>query len=151
MTNGKNKMIVNIDEKLISTIANISAKKGETVSSIVEMYLNKGVSKEIDLTSAERYNFNRIAINGSLDSVLRLFGVLSLEGGLSDKCTVLMALCKEKSLQEKSEIRNGIIEISFYEVLNDIKSFDIALWKKIIINMGKSGRIRNRYFQLYPK
>ena len=151
MTNDKKQIRFNLGADLISTIANIAAKKGSPISDVAETYLTRGVSKEIEITSAERYNFGRIHINGSLDAVLRLFGIKDLEGGLSDKCTVIIALLREKTIQEKSNIRNGIVEVSYFEILNDIKEFDNDLYKKILVKMAKSGRIRDRYLNLYPE
>lgn len=151
MTVDKKQIKLNLNLETIKTLANISAKKGALISDVAETYLNRGISKEIEITSAERYNFSRIHINGSLDAVLRLFGIIHFEGGLSDKCTLIVALCREKTIQEKSQMRNGIIEISFFEILNDIKSFDIDIYKRIIVKMSKSGRIKNRYLNLYPE
>lgn len=151
MTADKKQIKLNLNLETIKTLANISAKKGALISDVAETYLNRGISKEIEITSAERYNFSRIHINGSLDAILRLFGIKDLEGGLSDKCTVIIALLREKTIQEKSQMRNGIVEVSYFEILNEIKGFDIDLYKRIIVKMSKSGRIKNRYLNLYPE
>ena len=146
----KNKVCYSIDEKIVSGISASAAKRGIPVSEVAQTYFSAGLARDYELTAAERFYFQRDNIEKSLDNILRIFGIAQV-GSLSDKFQTLCTLCMQKSRQKNRQIRYGIIEVSLFEVLNNIKELDNDLFKEWVIEMSKHGRLRNRYFNLYKK
>lgn len=144
------KICFSIEEKVVSGISSAAAKRGIPLSEVVGTYLSKGLSKDNELTGAERFYFQRDNVEKSLNNILKIFG-LDMKGSLSDKFQTLMVLCTAKSRQKNRTIRYGIIELSLFEVLIVVKDMDKDLFDDWVVEMGKYGRIRDRYFQLYPK
>ena len=147
----KCKKCYSINEETISTISRISAQMGIPESEIANKYLDRNLSISSELTSAERYHFQRNSINMALDNVLLLFGIHDFSGGLSEKYKVSLYIAHGNSRGKNREYRNGIIELSLFEILEQIRTLDINIWKEITIIMAKFGEIRKRYFYLYPK
>lgn len=146
----KCKICMSIDEKYVVGISSAAAKKGVPISEIGQAYFSFMLSRESQLTAAERFYYQRDNVEQSLDNVLRILGI-SANGGLSDKWSVAMALCLQKSRQKNRQSRYAVIEMSLFEVLNDLKEMDKNLFDEWIVEMGKYGRIKDRYFYLYPK
>jgi len=146
----KQKICLSIDEKIVSGLSSAASKRGVPISEIAQTYFSRMLCREIELTAAERFYFQRDNIERSLDNVLKILGVSS-NGGLSDKWGVSMALCLAKSRQKNRQSRYAVIELSLFEILNNLKEMDINLFEEWIVEMGKHGRIKNRYFNLYPK
>jgi hypothetical protein len=144
------KICISIEEKTVSGISAAAAKRGVPLSQIAQIYLERGLSRDVELTGAERFYFQRDNIERSLNNILTIFGI-DMKGSLSDKFQTLMVLCTAKSRQKNRTIRYGIIETSLFEVLNNLKDMDKNLFDEWCVEMGKYGRIRNRYFNLYPK
>jgi len=146
----KQKICLSIDEKMVAGLSSAAAKRGIPISEIAQTYFSRMLCHEIELTAAERFYFQRDNIEKSLDNVLTILGVSS-NGGLSDKWGVSMALCLAKSRQKNRQSRYAVIELSLFEILNNLKDMDINLFEEWVIEMGKYGRIKNRYFNLYPR
>ncbi len=139
-----------IDEKIVAGISASAAKRGITESEVAQSILHSGLAKDTELTMAERFHFKRESINKSLDNLLIMFSV-RLEGGLSDKFQVLTTLCSQMSRQKTRKSRYAVVEQSIFEVLNDVKEMDIDLYEEWTSELNKHGRMRERYFYLYPK
>ena len=146
----KHKICLSIDEKIVAGLSAAAAKRGTPISEIAQTYFSRMLSHDIELTAAERFYFQRDNVERSLDNVLTILGISS-NGGLSDKWGVSLALCLAKSRQKNRQSRYAVIELSLFEILNNIKEMDINLFEEWVIEMGKYGRIKNRYFNLYPK
>lgn len=144
------KKCYSLEEKIVSGISAAAAKRGITESEVLQNILTLGLAKDHELTMAERFHFQRESINKSLDNLLLLFGV-SVQGGLSDKFQTLTTLCMQMSRQKTRKSRYAVMEQSLFEVLNDLKDMDIDLFTEWTTYMSKHGRLRQRYFYLYPK
>ena len=147
----KCKRCFSISTEVASTISRISSQTGVPENNIVEKYLTRCISGEVELTSAERYNFRRKSINDSIDSVLRLFGILELNDSITRKFGASLYMAQGNLRGQNREYRNGIIEASLFEILENIREWDINVWKDITSHMAHFGKIRQRYFYLYPK
>lgn len=146
----KVKQCYSFEDKLVASIERVSLKKGISKSEVVNNYAVRGLSKEHELTAVERLKYQDEIINGALDSVLAVFKI-SCDGDILLKFRHALYTCAGISKQKIERNRYGIMELSLFEVLNDIKDSDMALFDKLIIEMGSFGRIRQRYFNLYPK
>lgn len=140
-----------IDDQNCGQIGRIASQKGVTESDIINDYIEKSLACEIELTSVERYHYQRVCIMKSLDSILRLCGVTQMEGGCVDKFRLALYVCHGNSVQKNRQFRHGEFELSLFEVLNSIKDMDINIFNQILTDMAHFGRIRNRYLSLYPK
>jgi len=147
----KCKKCFSLDEKTIASISRVSAQMGLPESEIVNKSLDKALSHSTELTSAERYHFQRNSINLALDNVLLLFGIRSFEGGLSEKYKVALYVAHGNNKAKTREYRNGIMEVSLFEILEQIRELDINIWGNLTTVMAQFGQIRKRYLDLYPK
>lgn len=140
-----------IDDQNCGQIGRIASQKGVTESDIINDCIEKSLATEIELTSVERYHYQRVCVMKSLDSILRLCGITQMEGGCIDKFRLALYVCHGNSVQKNRQFRHGEFELSLFEVLNSIKDMDINIYGQILTDMSHFGRIRNRYLSLYPK
>jgi hypothetical protein len=140
-----------LDTEIVEQICRVSASKGVPDSDVVEKYLEAGLSREEEHTSAERYHFQRNVINRELDSVLRLFGIIDMEGNLRDKYKSSLYLIQGNYRSKINRTRYGILQASLFDILNDIKDMDEGLFNELLTEMSYSGKIKDRYLSLYPK
>jgi hypothetical protein len=147
----KVKKCYSLSDEVVASISRISSQTATPESVIAEKYLTHCISEEVEMTSAERYHFQRKSINDSLDNVLRLFGINEENGGIQDKFRVALYLAQGNLRGKNREYRNGIIETSIFEILENIREWDNNVWKDLTSHMSYFGKIRIRYFNLYPK
>lgn len=146
----KVKQCYSFDDKLVASLERVSLKKGISKSAVMEYYAVRGLSNESELTAVERLSYQDKIINGALDSVLEVFNI-SCNGDILTKFRQALYTCAGISKQKIERNRYGIMELSLFEVLNNIKESDNALFDKLVVELGYFGRIRQRYFNLYPK
>jgi len=140
----------NIDEKVLGTIETLSKQKGLSKSVLVEQMITVGLRNAVELTAAQRYHFARCVIsNRCLDS-LRLSGILMFEGGLSEQFMLICALEYDLRAKKNRQIRNGIVKMSIFEILEDIKAFDMDLFNKTLLEMNRFKKLKAEYLALYP-
>lgn len=146
----KNIASFNLTDNVLGTLETLSKQKGLSKSVLVERLLSIALRNEIDLTSEQRYHFSRNVIDNRCLDVLRLAGITMFEGGLSDKIVLICALQTDLEHKKTREIRNGIMKLSIFELLEDIKRFDKNVFDKTMIEMGRYRKLKAEYLLLYP-
>jgi len=146
----KNKICFSLDEKVVSAIERISMARAISKSEVVDVVLSKGLSKMAELTWAERTGLAEKQINLALDSLLLRFN-LRMEGEIMNKFLTCLYMVRYKTTTKYEQNQAKIIELSLFELLKEIQTYDMALFNSITTIMGKIGRIRARFFQMYPK
>ena len=147
----KNIASFNLNENLLGTLETLSKSKGLSKSVLVERLVTVGLKSEVELTAEQRYHFSRCVIQNKCADILRLSGILMFEGGVSDQISVLMALQLKLQNQKNRENRYGIMKMSIFEVLEDVKAFDKNVFDKIIHENFRYKKLLDEYFYLYKK
>ncbi len=146
----KTKICFSIDENVVSAIERISTARAISKSELVDVVLSKGLSKMAELTWAERTGLAEKQIHLALDSLLLRFS-LRMEGEILNKYLTCLYMVRYKTTTKYEVNQAKIVELSLFELLNEIQTYDVALFDSIIKIMSKIGRIRCRFFQIYPK
>lgn len=139
-----------MDEKIVSALERIATARAISKSELVDVVLSKGLSQMSELTWAERTGLAEKQINLALDSLLLRFS-LRMEGEILNKYLTCLYMVRYKTTTRYEQNQAKIIELSLFELLNEIKTYDMALFDSIIKIMAKIGRIRSRFFAIYPK
>ncbi len=147
----KNIASFNLSEQLLGTLETLSKQKGLSKSVLVERLLVIGLKTAVELTAEQRYHFSRCVIENKCTDMLRLSGIMVYVGGLSDQIALICALQSDLNYKKNREIRNGIMKVSIFELLEDIKDFDKNVFDKTISEIAKYKKLRDEYFYLYPK
>lgn len=141
----------NIDEKVLSTIETLSKQKGLSKSVLVERFIVSGLKNESELTAEQRYHFSRCVIQNRCTDVLKIGGILQFEGSLSENILLICAIQHDLDKKKNREIRNGITKLSIFEILEDVRSFDKNVFDDLVVGMIRFKKLRDEYFNLYPK
>lgn len=144
-------MSFNLDEKFVNTIETLSRQKNCSKSSLVERLLTISLQKDIDLTPEQRYDFSRCVYVDRCRDILKLQGVLAHEGGICDKFALIVALSGTKTTRSNRKSRNAIYSLSVFELLNDLKAFDIDLFRECKTILFRSRKIYAEYVSLNPE
>lgn len=146
----KNKATFNLDEKILGTIETLSKQKGLSKSVLVEQMITVGLKDAVVLTAAQRYHFSRCVIENRCLDTLKLAGILVFEGSLSEKILLICALEYDLDKKKHREFRNGIVKLSIFELLEEVKAFDKDVFAKTMHEMSRFRKLRDEYLQLYP-
>lgn len=138
------------DETTWGELSRVSAKRGITISDLIEGYCLRGLSKEQELTATERYFVEKRNINLTLDGIFSTFS-MTVEGSLDIKIRVLVGLCTGISVQSPLRNFRKLAELSLYTVLNDIRFWDIDIYNEIMKEMSKYKRTKQAYLSIYPE
>ena len=141
----------NLDEKVLGTIETLSKQKGLSKSVLVERMVIIGLKNAVELTAEQRYHFARCVISNRCIDTLRLAGILVFEGGLSEQILLICALQHDLENKKSREIRNGIMKVSIFEILEDIRRFDKNVFDKTLEEMSRFRKLKSEYLSLYPK
>jgi len=140
----------NLDETVLGTIETLSKQKGLSKSVLVERFLISGLKNEVELTAEQRYHFSRCVIQNRCSDTLRLAGILMFDGGLSEQIVLLCTLQYDLQNKKNREIRNGIMKLSIFDILEDVKRFDKNIFDKTMSEIKRFRKLVDEYRELYP-
>jgi len=139
-----------IDEQHLSRLQHAALVRGITFSDILERAIVRYLATEAELTAVERYDMLKMVIETKLDGLLYAFGLTCLKG-LSDKYNTALYMLSGISRHKNDESRKGLLELSIFEITNLIWELDTILFEQCNVEMGRYGRLRERYYRLYPE
>jgi len=141
---------VRFEEQTLSRLQHAALVRGLNFSDIVEKACVRFLATEAELTAVERYDMLKMVIESKLDGLLYTFGLTCLKG-LSDKYNTALYMLSGISRHKNDESRKGLLEVSLFEVTNLIWELDTILYEQCNVEMGRYGRLRERYYRLYPE
>jgi len=142
---------LSMDENYVKTIETLGKQKGLSKSALVERLVSVGLKFDSDLTPEQRYHFGRCVFIDRCSDILRLHSIVVHEGGISDKFMLIVALSTNICTKKSRESRNAIYNLSVFELLNDLKTFDIDIFNDCVTHLNKSRKLADEYFELYPR
>ena len=143
----KRQVRYSIDEIMASTIETIAKSKGITDSTVLESLVRTHLTDEFELTPIQRYHWQRSVLESRTDDILKLLGIGTMDGGLSDKIGVLIGCLSLYGGQKIIKSRYAMMELSIFEVVAQISDLDKNIYQKCATYMPK--RMKQRYNTLY--
>lgn len=131
MVKEKARFSCSLPESIISSISDIAAKKGQTVSYVATRYMIDGLKEEHDLTDAERYMWSMTRITETIERLLMIGKVHHFNGNVKESMLLLSSILILDKGYFESTTSYDKFRYSYFEVLGELSKIDKPLIDEI--------------------
>ena len=137
MAKEKARFSCSLKESIISSVSDVAAKKGQSVSYVTSKYMIDGLKNERELTDAERYMWSMERITETIDRLLKIGKVHDFNGNVKESMLLLSSiLILDKGYFESSTSYDKY-RYSFFEVLDELSRIDKPLIDEITVILNE--------------
>lgn len=131
MAKEKERFSCSLPTTVISSLSDLAAKKGQTISYIMTGYTINGLANDTALTVSERYMWNLTRITETITRLLEIAKIHNFNGGIKESMLLLSSLLLLRDGYFESSTSYSRFRYSYFEVLDELTKIDKPLVDEI--------------------